>query len=73
MTITINHLLAAKHSLRYEMSNGLFVEGQCAYCGLTTIDFCPECGIYVCRQCDTPRHWPAVGVIPDVGPEIPFP
>jgi hypothetical protein len=49
------------------MSDGLFVQGQCAYCGLTTIDFCPECQVYVCRRCDTPRHWPDVGIAVDVG------
>jgi hypothetical protein len=61
------HELAALHSPRHRMSDGLFVEGPCAYCGLTTIDFCPECGIFVCRRCDTPRHWPAVGIFPDIG------
>jgi hypothetical protein len=61
------HRGALLHSLRHNMMDGLFVEGQCAYCGLTTIDFCPECGIFVCRRCDTPKHWPAVGIIPDNG------
>lgn len=58
---------AFAHSLRYKMADGLFVRGLCTYCGLPTIDFCPECGIYVCRACDTLRHWPAVGIAPDVG------
>jgi len=58
---------ALLHTLRHNMSDGLFVEGRCAYCGLSTIDFCPECGVFVCRRCDTPKHWPAVGIYPDVG------
>ncbi len=41
--------------------------GACAYCGLTTVDFCRTCGVYVCRKCDTPKHWPAVGIFPDFG------
>ncbi len=61
------HSRAALHSLGHNMSDGLFVEGLCAYCGLTTIDFCPECGVFVCRRCDTAKHWLAVGIVPDVG------
>ncbi len=63
----IRHELAAVHSLRYNMSDGLFVEGRCGYCRSTTIDFCPECGIYVCRRCDMTRLWPDVGVGSDGG------
>jgi len=59
--------LAALHSLRHRMDGGLFLTGQCSYCGLDTIDFCPECGLFVCRQCDRREHWPAVGIVPDVG------
>jgi hypothetical protein len=62
---------AAAHSLRHRMDGGLFVTGTCAYCGLSTIDFCPECGIFVCRRCDTREHWPAVGIFPDVGFRFP--
>jgi hypothetical protein len=58
---------AAVHSLVHNMADGLFVRGACAYCGLTTVDFCPECGVFVCRQCDTTKHWPAVGILPTVG------
>jgi len=49
------------------MIGGAFVKGPCAYCGLDTIDFCSECGAFVCRRCDTRRHWPAVGIVPDIG------
>jgi hypothetical protein len=55
------------HCLGHKMSEGLSVQGRCGYCGLTTIDFCDECGIYVCRRCDMPRHWPDVGVVIDSG------
>ena len=58
---------AATHALRHNMEEGLFVTGACAYCGLDTIDFCPECNIFVCRRCDTREHWPAVGIVPDFG------
>lgn len=58
---------AARHSLRYRMEDGLFVSGLCAYCGLNTIDFCPECGLFVCRQCDIPEHWRRLGIRPDFG------
>jgi len=58
---------AAVHSLGHNMIDGLFVRGACAYCGLTTVDFCPACGVFVCRRCDTPKHWPAVGIFPDIG------
>jgi hypothetical protein len=66
MAPRLNTALAARHSLRYRMDGGLFVTGPCAYCGLDTIDFCPECGIFVCRQCDLRAHWPAVGLATDV-------
>jgi hypothetical protein len=49
------------------MDDGVFVTGACGYCGLDTIDFCPECGIFVCRGCERREHWPAVGIVPDVG------
>jgi hypothetical protein len=58
---------AGLHSLGHNMIDGLFARGPCAYCGLDTIDFCPACGVFVCRQCDTAEHWPAVGIIPEVG------
>ncbi len=58
---------AAVHSLTHRMDDGLFVTGLCAYCGLTTIDYCPACGIFVCRQCDVREHWPAAGILPTVG------
>ena len=29
-----------------DIEEGLFVSGLCSYCGLTTIDFCPACGIF---------------------------
>ena len=58
---------AAVHSLGHNMIDGLFVQGSCAYCGLTTIDSCPACGVFVCRQCDRAKHWPAVGIFPEVG------
>jgi hypothetical protein len=63
---------AMVHSLEHRMEEGLFVSGLCSYCGLTTIDFCPACGIFVCRQCDVREHWPAVGIVPDVGFAEPF-
>jgi hypothetical protein len=59
--------MAALHSLGHNMVDGLFVKGPCAYCGLPTIDFCPTCGVFVCRLCDTPKHWPDVGIVPDIG------
>jgi hypothetical protein len=58
---------AAVHTLGHRMDEGVFINGPCAYCGLDTIDFCPECGTFVCRRCDVREHWPAVGIIPDVG------
>lgn len=58
---------ALVHSLRHNMVDGFFETGLCAYCGLSTIDFCPACGVFVCRRCDTPKHWPAVGIYPDSG------
>jgi len=58
---------AMLHSLEHRMVDGLFVTGLCTYCGLSTIDFCPECGVPVCRLCDVNKHWPAVGVFPTVG------
>jgi hypothetical protein len=58
---------AAIHSLTHRMNDGLFVSGLCTYCGATTIDYCPACGIFVCRQCDTREHWAAVGIVPDFG------
>ncbi len=58
---------AAQHSLGHKMSEGLFVTGACGYCGLATIDFCPQCGIFVCRRCDVPKHWPDVQIFPEVG------
>lgn len=58
---------AALHSLQHRMDDGLFVTGLCTYCGLSTIDFCPECGLFVCRRCDVREHWPAVGIRPPVG------
>ncbi len=61
------HSQAALHTLRHQLDEGQFVTGVCAYCGLDTIDFCPECGLFVCRRCDTLEHWPAVGIFPDVG------
>jgi hypothetical protein len=61
------HGKAIKHALGHRMINGLFERDACAYCGLITVDFCPECGIFVCRQCDTLRHWPDVGIFPPVG------
>ena len=64
---------AARHSLRHRMEDGLFVTGLCTYCGLDTIDFCPECGAFVCRRCDVREHWPAVGIVPDVGLRRPLP
>src|ERR1700722_12496937 len=33
------HQLAISHSLRHNMNAGLFVQGLCAYCGLSTIEF----------------------------------
>jgi hypothetical protein len=61
------HSGARLHALGHRMADGLFIRDRCAYCGLLTVDFCPECGIFVCRQCDTLKHWPAVGIVPDVG------
>jgi hypothetical protein len=58
---------AAAHSLRHRLEEGAFITGRCAYCGLDTIDFCPECNLFVCRRCDRKEHWPAVGIFPDVG------
>jgi hypothetical protein len=58
---------AAAHSLHHKMEGGLFVTGGCAYCGIDTIDFCPECGVFVCRGCDVREHWPAVGIVPEFG------
>jgi hypothetical protein len=58
---------AGAHSLGHNMIDGAFERGPCAYCGLTTIDFCDACGAFVCRGCDTLRHWPDVGIIPEVG------
>jgi hypothetical protein len=58
---------AGVHSLGHNMADGIFVQGSCAWCGLTTIDFCDACGLFVCRQCDRKAHWPAVGIFPDVG------
>jgi hypothetical protein len=56
-----------RHALGHRMLNGVFDRGACAYCGVLTLDFCPECGVFVCRGCDTSRHWPAVGIFPHVG------
>jgi hypothetical protein len=64
---------ARQHALGHRMVDGLFVRDTCAYCGLLTVDFCPECGIFVCRQCDIPKHWPSVGIFPDVGFGLPGP
>jgi hypothetical protein len=61
------HSGARLHSLGHRMEDGLFIRDRCAYCGLLTVDFCPECGIFVCRRCDMLEHWPAVGIVPDVG------
>ena len=61
------HGAAALHSLRHRLADGFFVRDRCFYCGLSTIDFCPECGVFVCRNCDVPKHWPAVGIFPDIG------
>jgi hypothetical protein len=58
---------AALHGLGHRMVDGLFVRDRCAYCGLVTVDFCAECGVFVCRNCDVREHWPAVGIVPDVG------
>jgi hypothetical protein len=57
----------AIHTLRHRMDGGVFINGPCTYCGLDTIDFCGECGIFVCRRCDTRAHWPAVGIVPEFG------
>jgi hypothetical protein len=61
------HSGARLHALGHRMADGLFIRDRCAYCGLTTVDFCAECGIFVCRKCDVLEHWPAVGIVPDVG------
>lgn len=61
------HQKASLHQLRHRMVDRLFVRDRCAYCGLLTVDFCPECTQFVCRRCDTLRHWPAVGIVPDLG------
>jgi hypothetical protein len=58
---------AAAHSLRHRMDDGVFITGPCAYCGIDTIEFCPECSAFVCRGCDVREHWPAVGIVPEFG------
>lgn len=61
------HHKAEIHALEHRMVDGLFVRDRCIYCGLATIDFCPECAFFVCRRCDTLKHWPAVCIYPDIG------
>jgi hypothetical protein len=58
---------ARLHSLQHRMADGLFVTGLCTYCGLSTIDLCPECSAFVCRRCDVREHWAAVGIVPASG------
>jgi hypothetical protein len=59
--------MAALHRLGHRMADRLFVRDRCTYCGALTVDFCAQCGVFVCRNCDVREHWPAVGIFPDVG------
>ena len=52
--------LNIKHALGHRIINGLFDRGACAYCGAITLDFCPECEFFVCRNstyADTGSPW----------------